>query len=124
MKPKSNKNETGSRDRRRHTRDIVSKLIKHSRCYICIMWEGKEDEAPMAVIDLKALAGKDTLIAKSMGKMAQYMTAALQVCNERTKMTIAQLQQSDMVEKLKEERSAALAKFLSRPGEEKLKVAL
>ena len=94
---------------RKHTRDVVSKMLKHASAYIVVMWNKSDYEEPVAVMDLSLLAGKDNIVSKSMGKIAQHTSAVMRYCQENMRMTTAQREQAERVAQVKEQRSKDLA---------------
>ena len=88
------KEENSKRESRRRQRRIVSKMVSVSKAYIVVMWDGR-DPCPTAVFDIAALKGSETICAKTMGKITEFVTAAMQYCSEKVKMTDAQARQAD-----------------------------
>jgi hypothetical protein len=95
-------------DIRRRNRGIASKMIRHSKAYILMMWDGR-DAVPTTIIDISALAGRDTTIARAFGKAAQYCAAVTKVCSESEEMTAGQQQQAEHAAAFKQKRSEILA---------------
>jgi hypothetical protein len=106
---KKEKSRMFNRDQRRRTRDLISRAIKKSKAYIVILWEGAENDPPLAVIDIKCLSGKETPVAKAMGRMAQHTAAAMHACQDLLAMTAAQREQAERVAAAKDQRSADLS---------------
>lgn len=103
---------TANREQRRRVKVTAGKFLKMSQAYILVAWNGIENEEPICIIDVETLNGKEHVVSKVMGKIAQHAAACVRYCEDQLKMTEAERNNSALASKVKALRSAEYAKEL------------
>lgn len=101
-----------NREQRRRIKITAGKFLKMSQSYILVAWNGIENEEPICIIDVETLNGKEHVVSKVMGKIAQHAAACVRFCEDQLKMTEAERNNSALAKQIKAMRSADLAKEL------------
>lgn len=100
------------RDENRLQRKRTAKMLSISKCYIAVMWDGR-DKTPIAVMDAGALKEQKTPVATAFGRIASGVMFEINQCQKKADLNQAQLSQLEHGELVKEQKSKELQSFLT-----------